>query len=232
MSSNVTIAAAPKPAIPRPRTIMVFAPKGGVGKSTLCSNLAVAASLSGKTVAGLDFDGQRAFALWGINRSQHPAAPTLAPVRIIGAHIEDWRDELYLVRHHDVVIIDTPPGVERRNQMALQEMGLAVDLVVMPTEVYGGSMRFVVDFMKWWQAKPGRGLFVLNKTISGRSMIKDAREFLQTRGEVWSESIPQRDDLARAFDVGLAAPDSERIAGHEAFLALWRHCAERIGAVT
>jgi chromosome partitioning protein len=216
----------------RAHILMVFAPKGGVGKTTLASNMVVAAARAGHSVAGLDFDGQRAFTTWAADRHDHPGVPSEFQIEVRGAHIEDWRSELHLVRRRDVVVIDTPPGVERRNQVPLQEIGAIADVILMPTEVYGGSMRYVVDFLSWWESRPGRTLLVLNKTIAGRSLNREAREFLSVRGDVWPDSLPLRDDIARAFDCGLAAADDDKIPGNTNFAALWHLCAGRMGVAT
>jgi cellulose biosynthesis protein BcsQ len=212
----------------RPKLLMVFAPKGGVGKTMLATNMLVAAARTGLSVAGLDFDGQRAFATWGRDRLDHPVAAERLPLEVKSAHLEDWRSELHLVRAKDLVVIDTPPGVEKSSQVSLEELGEEANVILMPTEVYGGSLRYVVDFMTWWDRKQGHALFVLNKTISGRSMTREARELLKEKGEVWEDSIPLRDDIARAFDCGLAAADDDAIAGHSNFLALWAVCANKL----
>jgi cellulose biosynthesis protein BcsQ len=213
----------------RARTVMVFAPKGGVGKTMVSSNLLVAAAKANLSVAGLDFDGQRAFAYWAQDRQEHEGVEThVRSLEVRAAHIRDWRSELHLVRKRDVVIIDTPPGVEKQSQDYLQEMGKSVDIVVMPTEVYPGSIRYVKDFMTWWQTS-GRAIFVLNKTQPNRTLTADAREGLEERGEVWGDTIPLRDDLARAFGVGAAATDDPRMPGYEPFMKLWSLCASRIG---
>ena len=49
----------------RPRIVLIFAPKGGQGKTTISANLAVAAARAGQSVAGLDFDTQRHFTTLG-----------------------------------------------------------------------------------------------------------------------------------------------------------------------
>ena len=45
--------------VERCRRVMVFASKGGVGKTTVASNLLVSAALDGIEAIGVDFDGQR-----------------------------------------------------------------------------------------------------------------------------------------------------------------------------
>jgi chromosome partitioning protein len=217
----------------RPCVIMIFAPKGGVGKSTLASNLLVAAATAGHDAVGLDFDGQRALRLWGVDRDETmQKAPwtKIVPVEVREAHITDWRDELHLVRRRGVVVIDTPPGVERQSQKSLRELGHQADMILMPTEFFGGSMRFVVDFMAWFADKPGRAIFVLNKTMPSTTLNADSRDTLAEYGEVWPDSIPLRVDLARAFERGLAAADSPSIPCGKQFADLWSLCLDRIGS--
>ena len=213
----------------RLKVVMVFAPKGGVGKTMIASNILVAAAKAGCNVVGLDFDGQRAFSTWGRDRLDHPAVAESLPLEVKAGHLDDWCAELHLVRNRDIAVIDTPPGVEKASQAALEEMGERADVILMPSEVYGGSLRYVMDFMAWWDRTPGRALFVLNKTIAGKSLVREARELLKGKGEVWEDSIPLRDDIARAFDCGLAAADDNAIPGHANFVALWQVCAGRLG---
>src|SRR4051812_28429924 len=168
----------------RAKTIMIFAPKGGVGKTMMASNLLVAAARAGYKVAGLDFDGQRTFTRWGQKRLENDSVQELIRnIDVRGAHIKDWRSELHLVRNYDIILIDTPPGVDKYSQDYLQEMGDKVDFVLMPTEVYPQSVEAVMDFMTLWEA-PSHAALVLNKIIPNRTITGEAREMLQERGEV------------------------------------------------
>ena len=64
----------------RMRTIALIAQKGGVGKSTLAINLAVAAVQAGETVIGIDTDQQGTLAAWAASRSATtPAIAHIGP---------------------------------------------------------------------------------------------------------------------------------------------------------
>lgn len=215
----------------KPKILMVFAPKGGVGKTMIASNILVAAKRSGIDAAGLDFDGQQAFATWGQDRLDHPITAWCS-LQVYAAQLDGWRSAVQSLQSKELIVIDTPPGVEKANQTALEELGDQADIILMPSEVYGGSLRYVVDFVSWWSVRPGRALFVLNKTIAGRSMTRDARQLLSEKGEVWEDSIPLRDDIARAFDSGISASDDEAIPGHVQFMNLWVVCANRMKVST
>jgi chromosome partitioning protein len=212
------------------KIIMIFAPKGGVGKTTVAMNVAVAAATSGYRVLGLDFDTQRNFALWAVDRHDLPNAADLKVVEVRGAHMKDWREEVRLARSYDLIVVDTPPRADGEITLFLQEIGNVADLILMPTEVYGASTRFVVQFMGWWRTKSDRAVFVLNKTIAGRTLLREARDTLtENGGQVWQDSIPLRDDIARQLSLGYGALDERSFAGNDIFSALWRFCAEKIG---
>jgi chromosome partitioning protein len=51
------------------RLLTILGPKGGVGKSTIASNMLIAARLHGIETAGLDLDSQRSFAGWAETRA-------------------------------------------------------------------------------------------------------------------------------------------------------------------
>jgi chromosome partitioning protein len=214
----------------RSRIILIFAPKGGQGKTTISANLAVGAAKAGQSVVGLDFDTQRHFTTWAMERGERDEAETLARVQVYAAHLKDWREEVRLVRRHDVVIIDTPPRADDEDVVTyLQEIGTAADMILMPVEMYGASIRYVIQFMSWWSKKDDRAMFVLNKTIAGRTMLRDARESLQQAGQVWDINIPLWDDIARQLDLGLAAMDDKDFQGADIFAALWKTCSVRMG---
>jgi hypothetical protein len=131
----------------------------------------------------------------------------------------------------DLIFVDTPPRAEAEGNVRLdmQEIGMNADFILMPVEVSGSAMRFVVQFMSWWKSSPGRAVFVINKTIAGRTILRDARETLKSYGPCWEGSIPMRDDITRQVDYGLAALDGADFQGRESYLALWCFVAKKLG---
>ncbi|CAH2605678.1 ParA family protein (plasmid) [Rhodovastum atsumiense] len=213
----------------RPKILMIFAPKGGVGKTMISLNMLAAGARAGHLVAGLDFDGQRSLWDWAKLRDKHPIIEEKHKITVRAGAIKYWRAEVEAVRDRDIIVVDTPPGIEEANQAYLRELGIVADVVLIPTEPYGQSVRYVRDFMTWWEATPGRAMFVINKTTTGRSITREARDMLKERGAVWADTIPQRDDLARAVDNGLAAVDDDAIPAHGNFMGLWAWCAAKLG---
>ena len=86
-------------------TIAVIAQKGGVGKTTVALNLAVAAVREGLSVAVLDTDPQASAARWGDSRGGEP--PTVAAAQASRLPILLAAERRKGV---DLVLIDTGPA--------------------------------------------------------------------------------------------------------------------------
>ena len=101
------------------RTIAIVSRKGGAGKTTVVTHLAVVAEAAGLRVALFDLDPQASAALWSDHRGEaFPAvvpaqAPRLAGARAGGA---------------DLVLIDTPPEADGIASAA----AAAADLTLIP----------------------------------------------------------------------------------------------------
>ena len=91
----------------RVRTIAIVSRKGGAGKTTLATHLAVAAEVAGLRAALFDLDPQASAALWADHRGEpFPAVvPAQAP-RLAGL-LAQARDG-----GADLVLIDTPPEAD------------------------------------------------------------------------------------------------------------------------
>lgn len=109
------------------KTIAAIAQKGGVGKTTLATHLAVQATLDGARVALIDTDAQGSTAQWGMSRREEREAAE--PTVIIGAEalediLEACRDEGF-----DYVFVDTLPNIQK----AAIEPARFADFSLIPT---------------------------------------------------------------------------------------------------
>lgn len=113
--------------------ITVAQQKGGSGKTTLASHLAVAWSLqTGRSVAILDVDPQGSLGEWFERRERRLGeAHTGLSLRTASG----WgarRESRALAREYDIVVVDTPPHADRETRNAMELAALVV-VPVQPT---------------------------------------------------------------------------------------------------
>jgi chromosome partitioning protein len=104
------------------KVISILAQKGGSGKTTLATSLAVAAQTAGKSVAIIDLDPQATACKWGDRRNADPVIISIQPARLSNA-LATAKDN-----GADIVIIDTPPRAADAALAAAQ----AADLILIP----------------------------------------------------------------------------------------------------
>ena len=88
------------------RTIAFVTQKGGAGKSTLSTNLAVAASLAGERVVLLDLDGSQSAASWAKIRGKSDVGIESVPAAKLAATLAALEK-----RNVTLVVIDAPGGI-------------------------------------------------------------------------------------------------------------------------
>jgi chromosome partitioning protein len=107
------------------KVLSIISQKGGVGKTTLATALAVAAARDGKNTAILDLDPQASASFWKDTRqSETPAVAAIPPARL--------RHTLQAAREAgcDLAIIDAPPFAKDIAFEAAQH----ADFVLIPTK--------------------------------------------------------------------------------------------------
>lgn len=108
--------------------ITIAQQKGGSGKTTLAANLAIAATLKGKSVGILDTDPQGSLGRWFMQRCDHMGEDNTGlhfrTASAWGARFEAKQ----LQKTCDLVIIDTPPKMGSDGRPSIQ----AANLVLIP----------------------------------------------------------------------------------------------------
>ena len=115
------------------KQILVINSKGGVGKSTLTSNLASYFSFKGRT-ALCDFDRQMSGVRWLERRD---------PSRRTIGSITGW--EYRSADDYDWMIMDTPAGITRKDMMSLIARSDVIIIPVLPSPI---DIHAAADFIR------------------------------------------------------------------------------------
>jgi chromosome partitioning protein len=184
------------------KTVAVEAGKGGSGKTTTTLNLAVAATLAGKTVVVIDLDPQASAAGWKDSRTaENPVVVSVPPVRLPQA-LQTARDG-----GADLVLIDTAPHAETPALAAAK----AADLILIPTRPGILDLRAIGSTADLVKIAGKRAFVVLNAIPPGATrLVDDARAAAAVHGlEVAPVVIEQRAALSHSLTAGQTAQEYE-----------------------
>ena len=213
----------PKGGVRACRRVMLFASKGGMGKTTIASNLLVSAAQDGFKSIGVDFDGQKSLMSWFDARGQHPSAAEMVAVDVGPAPLDEWEMVLDQTgRNYDLAIFDMPPGIDPNLQALLASLAPRMDLIIIPTPPERPSYGKVVDFMGQFRKSGLKSIWVLNKVVKNRNSLREARAELTEHGPVCPVEITMRDEVWRAFDVGSAVSELGDAASHAEMQGVWK----------
>ena len=174
-----------------PFVVTVAAQKGGVGKTTIASNLAAAAHLSGLRTILLDMDVQGSAFDWFHARTKGSKLTGLAVVKADRALAgEQFRD---IVAGYDFVVCDGPPRVDAVTRAA----AIHCDIALLPmragpldwwaTEQTVRVLADAAEVRKQFGYPALRCFFVLNATPPRSRIVGAAREALVTHLATFSE---------------------------------------------
>lgn len=158
--------------------ISVTSQKGGPGKSTVATNLAVALAQEGKEVCLVDADPQLSASRWHRDREENEHQPRIVSVAKTGNVALTLRD---LADKYDIVLVDTPgkDSMEMRTAMTVANMLI---VVVRPSQFDLDTLPHLAEVIE--QARvinPGvvvRGLLSQVPTHTFSSEQTDASEYL------------------------------------------------------
>ncbi len=151
------------------KIISCISQKGGVGKTTISINVAIAATLVGKQVVILDLDPQQSASRWSRLRSQDN------PI-IIPAHAPNLAEFIEQARKHnaDLVVIDTAPKSENA---ALSAAKLA-NFIIIPTQASNLDLDAIADTIQIVELAKKPAAFVLTNCKTTSSLADMAADAL------------------------------------------------------
>lgn len=187
-------------------TIAVLNQKGGVGKTTLATNLAAAAHLAKKRTLLIDLDEQGSALDWYNARQDGSKLAGLATVKFDRAlSLPRYRE---ISAGFDVVVLDGPPRLGTLTRSA----AVVADIVVVPVrpgafdlwavEETVSTLAEADEIRAQLDRRPVRRLFVINQAATNTVIARETPEALAEVGDTASVIIHLRVAFAEAANAG------------------------------
>ena len=171
------------------KIVVLLSQKGGTGKSTMATHLAVCAARDGKAVAFFDIDPQASAAKWSDRRTVEGPPVVRAGAAQLPNLVPQAREQ-----GADVILIDTAGHADVSGLHALQ----LADLVLIPCRPSAADLDAIEDPMMLAQrAKQSKAAVVINAAPMRGHLTEDARAAISERiavraGRSWGK--PQNSD--------------------------------------
>ena len=183
------------------KVLAILSQKGGVGKTTLATSLAVAAETDGKAVAVVDLDPQATATFWQDTRGKDtPAVISIQPIRL-SAVLKAAEEQ-----GTDLVIID---GAAVQREIAYDAAAVA-DFVLVPTKPAVFDIKSMSDTIKAVQQHEKPLAIVLNMIAPTGVENTDAFDAAEVLGvDICPITIGNRKAFFRSQGEGLAVQEFE-----------------------
>jgi len=208
------------------KTLVVYSPKGGTGKTTIARNIAVAAALSGRSVATLDTDPQGTLSSWWGKRPDDAI-----PIQHFRVLLKDITSSPEPIDGVDLLVVDTPTAVEAFPQQTEYLLSIA-SLVLTPTSATGEDVESVSSAMQHIRSHRRSAAFVLNRIKPRVKESASARRALAGKGEVAPIDLPDLAEVYRTFSLGLGVQELSDTRCAEDFNALWAYVSDKLWGVS
>jgi chromosome partitioning protein len=200
--------------------ITVAQQKGGVGKSTLATHLAVAFAQAGYSTMLFDTDPQGTCTHWHAQRKNND----IGLVATSG-----WRltRDLSMAREsNDVIIIDTPPHAEMDIKVSVR----AADLVLVPMQPSPADVWAVKETFNTIASESRQCMVVLNRVIHRANITEETKQKLhQLDIPVAEQELGNRVLFAASMESGLTVLDGFANPSQVEITNLVRQLAAKLG---
>lgn len=194
-------------------TIAFINAKGGVGKTTLCSNLAAWLAKEGSRVALLDLDPQRSLAAWWARGGKRNNPHLFANAVDVADAVEVLERESF-----DQILIDSPPSA----LLLIQEAIAVADAVVIPVKAGGHDVDAMMDALRLVHHSGKPYVVVINEVHKREKAQERLRELLENaKIPVAAHDVERRASFANGASVGKAGFEMRDPAAGEQIEALW-----------
>lgn len=206
--------------------IVVTSRKGGAGKTTVAAHLGVEIERAGDgPVALVDLDEQGSLAGWWNARKGE--LPRFAQQ----VKIANLSESLEALKGHGIkiVLIDTPPGMGRETQVALEKILPYADLALIPTRPSPLDLRAIGRTVELVEGADKRMVFVINGAANRARITGDAAVALSQHGTVAPVTLYQRTDFASSMIDGRTAQEIDPESKSATEIAdLWKYVSKHL----
>lgn len=204
--------------------VTILSQKGGVGKTTLTSNLGVVAAQQGLNVCLIDLDPQASLSLWSDSRIQSNINPHIDVTSVQGARLQQAVAQMRTQNKYDLILIDTPPSVSNENLFAAK----VADICVVPTQPSILDIRAIENSIRICELANVPAYAVINSaTGNAKGHADDAKEALghdiEALGTVVNNRIAFKHAMAASLGVLEYEPSSKAA---DEISSLWNEIVE------
>ncbi len=208
--------------------VSILSQKGGGGKTTMATNLAVASAQAGESTMLIDMDPQQSALIWDGWRDKEKH-PTRAPLLVRAAGRGNVVDRIGEARAKRVklIVIDTPPASAPESEIAARSAHLAL-VVVQPSAFDLATLEETFSLAAL-ASRPS--VIVLNRCPTNGQDEAEARRVIKELGyEAAPVSLCDRAVFRHAPNDGLGAMETEgpKGAGSREVAALYRWVMTRL----
>ncbi|KUO56048.1 MAG: hypothetical protein APF80_12475 [Alphaproteobacteria bacterium BRH_c36] len=208
------------------QVLSVCSTKGGSGKTTLATALAVASSQDQLRVALIDIDPQQSLAMWWEDRGKPDNPELITWKSSLGIRFLPTAIERTAQLGFDLVIIDTPPAI-----LGIVEAGVEVsDFVLIPTQASSVDLMGNQEVIKMMEKHNKDFAIVINRAEARDPMVAEAMKLLKEFGPVITVTVGNRRAFRAAIGQGKAGPEVDAEKSKAEIASLWSAVKRRLRA--
>jgi chromosome partitioning protein len=180
------------------RHVMVLNSKGGCGKSTLATNIAVFFARDGHQVCIADYDSQRSSLDW---LAQRPA--DLPAISGVAAHEDGLRN---VPRNTDILVIDAPARVHGTELNELVRRAETIIVPVLPSNIdMKACGHFMAELLEIGKVsrKQARLAVIANRVRESTLIYEELDQFLTKLKVPYLGSVREAQNYVRAYARGM-----------------------------
>jgi chromosome partitioning protein len=158
-------------------------------------------------------------------------APQIQHFSVPMAQAQEGLVEVAAIKDFDLVVMDTPPGIEDHAESTRLLIKRA-SLVLVPTGQGGPDIDSVIEWMTFLKREGVAAAFVLNRTKRSAGSLEKAKLRLVEVGRLCPIDVRDLEDIQVTYDSGLSIAEVRGGSGTTDLLGVWRFVCSELGMET